>query len=494
MAETGALPRQKIQAVLLATSDSDAFGAIVEHAPVEMMPLANQPFIGRVAGFLVGLGIKDITVLASHRVDLFSNFLADGSRWGGRIKVVGVGSEAQAFARLPELVTADFAVVACPSTLPLFDAETLQRGIEVGGCRFTLAGAALGWLLLARAACGDALREHKSMHDFEEMLVQSGLKEIETIAPVLRSSSPAELLKASRAILDGKRPEQLLPGASAEKGVYISHSVVIHPTAHVTPPVLIGANCSIERGAQIGPYAVVGERTILGAHTILDNAVVFPGTYVGPHLELSSVVVDHSSLAYPDAKGAVPVPDPFLLSSNDAMGIATVLRIFFRRLFGVLLLVLLAPLTALFYVLGRVMGAGNPLRRIEAVCLPAAADPALWKTFHYVEFNTGGRGAWRRLVRALRLTRLPTLWNVAWGEVAWIGLRPLSANDMSALPTDWRHLYGSGKVGIVRLAELDEKYAADNPEDQVYSSEAYYVATDCIKTDLRIFWRAIWRR
>src|SRR5947207_3610322 len=103
MADTGAFPRPKLHAILLATSTSESFGTIVEHVPVEMMPLANQPFIGRVAGFLVGLGIKDITVLASHRVDLLSNFLGDGSRWGGRIKVVAVGSEAQAFARLPAL-------------------------------------------------------------------------------------------------------------------------------------------------------------------------------------------------------------------------------------------------------------------------------------------------------------------------------------------------------------------------------------------------------
>jgi dTDP-glucose pyrophosphorylase len=495
MADTGTIPRQKIQAILLATSTSDAFGTIVEHVPVEMMPLANKPFIGRVVGFLVGLSIKDITVLASHRVDLLSTFLGDGSRWGARIKVVALGSEAQALARLPSLATADFTLLADASVLPHFTPETLQQGIDAGGCHVILPGGApSGWLLLARGAYGDAFRECKTMQDLEQMLARKGLKKLDTAAPVLRSSTPAELLQASRAIFDGQRPDQLVPGASAEKDVYISHSVVIHPTAHVTPPVLIGSHCSIERGAQIGPYAIVGERTILGAHTTLDHAIVFPGTYVGPHLELSHVVVDHHSLAYPDGKGAVPVPDPFLLSANEALSAGAIVRELIRRVLGGLLLLLLSPLLVFVYVLGRLMRVRNPLRTVQAVCLPAEADPALWQTFRYIEFDTSGRGSWQRLVRALRLGRLPTLWNITWGEAAWIGLRPLTADAISALPTDWRQMYRAGKVGIVRLSELDQKYATEDLDDQIYSSEAYYVMTGTVKTDLHIFWRALWRR
>ncbi len=94
---------------------------------------------------------------------------------------------------------------------------------------------------------------------------------------------------------------------------------------------IIGADCNLDQGVQIGPYAVIGDGTILDAHTILENAIVFPGTYIGPHLELSNVIVDHNSLAYGDAKGAVPVPDPFLLSATEGQGIGPSLRNFFRR-------------------------------------------------------------------------------------------------------------------------------------------------------------------
>ena len=486
-----------LQAILLATSAADAFGPIVEHAPIEMMPLANQPMIGRVAGWLFGLGIKDITILASHRVDLLSTFLGSGSRWGAKIKVVAVASEAQMFARLPELVTSDFALVGVAATLPSIGPEALAKCLASGGGRFVLPGvdtsaSPLHWSLVSRALFNDGVRECRSLAEFEARITQEGVTTFETSATVLRSGTPAELLQSTRALLDGLRPDQLVPGACAEKGVYISRNVVLHPTVRITPPVVIGADCNIDRGARIGPYAVIGDKTILGAHTTLENAVVFPGTYIGPHLELSDVVVDHNSLAYGDNKGAVPVPDPFLLSTSESDSFTATLRHFARRLFAALSLLLLSIPILGFYLLGRLMGVKKPLRCIDAVSLPATADPAIWSTFRYCEFDVTERSLWSRGIRFLRATRLPTLWNVVCGKVAWVGLRPLTVAEMSALPTDWRQLYGSGKVGIVRLAELDRTFDGDDPDDQVYSSEAFYVATSSWRTDLAILWRGLW--
>ncbi len=175
MPESDALITSVSQAILLATSASDAFGSIVEHAPVEMMPLANQPFIGRVAGWLVGLGVKDIVVLASHRVDLFSNFLGDGSRWGCKIKVIAVASEAQAFTRLPELFSAERALIGDASALPNLDATDLLRCVSAGGGRFIPPeDGPLGWSLIAREKISDAVRACKSIAEFDALMTRAG--------------------------------------------------------------------------------------------------------------------------------------------------------------------------------------------------------------------------------------------------------------------------------------------------------------------------------
>ena len=494
MSESGHVAVPTVQAIVLATSASGAFGPIVEHTPVEMMPLANQPLIGRVIGWLVGLGVKDITVLASQRVDVLSTFLDTGTRWGAKIKVVAAASDAAMFARLPELATADFALVGCASILPDLNADTMLHALDVKGGRFVLPNSEpLNWSCVARAFLNDTVRECPNLDEFERRFMLSGVATITTGEHVLRTRSPKELLASTRIILDGLRPDQLVPGACAEKGIYISRNVVLHPTVRITAPVVIGSDCNIDRSARIGPYAVIGDQTILDTHTILENAVVFPGTYIGPHLELSDVVVDHNSLAYGDDTGSVPVPDPFLLSASDTHYFGGTLRHFLRRAVAVVGLLILGIPIVILYLLGRIAGVKKPFRRIDAVKLPAASDPALWRAFTYIEFDTTQRGAWQRFVTYLHATRLPTYWNVAAGDVAWVGLRPLSQAEMNAMPTDWRQLYGSGKVGIVRLAELDLSFANDNPDDQTYSSEAYYVATHSLKTDLGILWRALWK-
>jgi hypothetical protein len=113
MAESGGETRVKIQAILLATSESDAFGTIVEHAPVEMMPLANQPFIGRVVGTLASVGVREslysrqsrgFVLAISRRRDALGR-PAEGDQ---------VASEAQlTFTRLPEVINAEHADRAC---------------------------------------------------------------------------------------------------------------------------------------------------------------------------------------------------------------------------------------------------------------------------------------------------------------------------------------------------------------------------------------------
>src|ERR1017187_7448263 len=132
----GPTEARTLQGILLALSESAAYGPIAEHIPEELMPLVNQPFIARVLAALVSSGIKEFTVLVCNRADLFTSFLGDGSRWGCKLKVVAVSSAAHAFARLPELITASHALIGQCSTLPVFDAPRLERLISGGGARF----------------------------------------------------------------------------------------------------------------------------------------------------------------------------------------------------------------------------------------------------------------------------------------------------------------------------------------------------------------------
>jgi hypothetical protein len=75
-----------------------------------------------------------------------------------------------------------------------------------------------------------------------------------------------------------------------------------------------------------------------------------------------------------------------------------------------------------------------------------------------------------------------------------VGLRPLTPEQVQALPPDWRQFYRGGRVGIVRLAELDQQVSGERSDDQTYGSEAFYVVTNTVRTDASILWRALWSR
>ncbi len=51
-------------------------------------------------------------------------------------------------------------------------------------------------------------------------------------------------------------------------------------------PVVLGANCRVERGSRIGPYAVLGDSSTVGAGCVVEKSVCLPGSKLGSGVEL----------------------------------------------------------------------------------------------------------------------------------------------------------------------------------------------------------------
>ncbi len=81
-----------------------------------------------------------------------------------------------------------------------------------------------------------------------------------------------------------------------------------------------------------------------------------------------------------------------------------------------------------------------------------------------------------RVLRALKLDELPQLVNVLRGEMSLVGPRPLSPNEVAAIPpTLARRVYASrpGMTGIATLAFMDEERilaAATDPEGTYFAT------------------------
>ena len=312
---------------------------------------------------------------------------------------------------------------------------------------------------------------------------------VETPKP-LSVQSYEELLASHRRVLAKEFSGLMLTSREADKGIWLSRNVSLHPTALLVPPVYIGENCRIGAGVQLGPNAVVGSDCVLDTRCTVANSVIFPRSYVGEALELADVIVDKNRLINVRVGAAVSVADDFILGSLSDSHIRQRLTRALSQVTGVALLVFSWPLLLATALCLKLVRRGPVLHNKEVVRLPAPSDEAQWRTFQLWSFcpevtigearkqwNGGG-------LRDLFLRFLPALINIAKGELHFVGVSPRTQEEIRTLTHDWQALYRRAKAGIVTEAYVH--YGATPTENELYSAEAFYSVTAGMRHDLKL--------
>ena len=88
-----------------------------------------------------------------------------------------------------------------------------------------------------------------------------------------------------------------LPGQAIRPGVWAGQGTEIDPDAKVEGPALLGEHCSIERGAEIGAYSVIGDYNLLAYGSSVRRAILWRHVYVGRGAEVKGAIVgDHAMI------------------------------------------------------------------------------------------------------------------------------------------------------------------------------------------------------
>jgi len=87
------------------------------------------------------------------------------------------------------------------------------------------------------------------------------------------------------------------------------------------------------------------------------------------------------------------------------------------------------------------------------------------------------------------LRRWPQLWNVARGEFAWVGNRPLAQRDAARLGTEFDRLWLTVPIGLVSLA--DAQGCAESFNDEARAHANFYATQANWRLDLSILARAL---
>lgn len=467
-------------AIITGSGRNPEFYGLDDHLPICLFPLVDRPLLHHIIEYLVVLGIRRFEFVLNHLPDRIESHLGNGDRWGCSF----------GFHLFPEggspYKVAQTIAAGLDGLILLGRTDQLPEFHLLPGCEstlyFTHDSQWTGWAVLPANTRLLAYLERDPNAGF---LPDTPSKTL--VANCLSFETGSLLLQSQAKLLEGGFSGLMIGGRQTEPGIWISRNVSLHPTTRLQSPVYIGANCRIGRGARIGPFAVIGENCIVDDHSFISNSSVAPGTYIGEALELEQVIVDRNLLVNIRIGTSFLVSETFLLGSLTEQASQRRVQQLASRLGALFLLLLFTPAAALWFLYMNLAARISRDDR-QVVRVPADDSPASWRDYRLPAFRVSTpAGRWASLFAEF----WPGLVAVIRGDLFLVGVQPRSRFQLEHLPNDWKSIYLKSKGGLITEAAV--MFGESPSEDELYTAEAYYSATENFRHDLKLLALYCWK-
>lgn len=112
-----------------------------------------------------------------------------------------------------------------------------------------------------------------------------------------------------------------IPG-SHSGGISLGHGCQIDEHADLIPPVVLGENVKVKRGARIGPYTALGANCIVEEFAVVERSVVWENSYIGTEAQIRSAVLGAKVIA----KKNVSVMEDAVVGDRCLLDLGAVIR------------------------------------------------------------------------------------------------------------------------------------------------------------------------
>lgn len=485
---------------LLIHTDSSPYGRLGQVVPPSLLPAFGKSIVERQIEWAYHHGIREITVLALDRMDLIRPVLEDGERFGVELDLrtgSPSGDEVESLLMHKSLLKERWVVLPgfglgewdpseaweLAGTSP---APFVAVCEESGG---PLAAAVIGpdianELEGQRGPLLEVLEAHRNDADEADLAgdeksaqkTQKAQDIPESLAAQwYRSEGLLGVLEVNDALF--KVPEMFHDASYREeqgaKGVFTGRGVSIHPTARIRGPVIIGDFCHIGADTEVGPYASLGENTVVAMGAKISHSLVTPGSYVGESIRLERCLTSQNKIFKTGSDAKVVITDPFLLGRSDGRPFSELAEELFQRTVGAVAMVALAP-AALPKLLQAIREFGEPVEEVETLGsgeVERTEDLVYLPRIKRLKIpNADGLLAW-----------WPDLINVVKGKVRLVGPKGLSEAEASELAEEWMLKRFSAPVGLIHPTFFMEE---DNSARRI--GEAVYAKRRSLGLDLRV--------
>jgi mannose-1-phosphate guanylyltransferase/phosphomannomutase len=453
-----------MKALLLADRDNGQLAPLTHHACTAMLPVLGKPLVVHAVESLVASGIREIIVATSDRASQIEKELGNGARFGVEISfLLTRGNQG-------------------------FDAVAARIGSELGDEYLAMHADVLRssfvgrFLSLASARPGRTLRAMVGGVPCGVWRVARGhewnVQDVEVDAAyAMPIDSLQAFHRANMEALRGQFPGLLIPGRKMDNGLTIRGQTSIPADLQLSGPVFAGRNCKLKNDVSLADGVVLSDHVVIDSQATLSDCVILPETYVGPMVELQHAIAWKTDLIRVDTGTVVQVADPALLGDLRGRSPLAAVHRLLDRVLGLAFLILSAPLWICMLADSSRTDRKRPLRRVRLLGNRSIVDDngdAQPREFDVLEGAT----------HVPLLRHLPRLLAVVTGDLALVGVHPVTARTNRTRIEDWQRVRESAPVGLLTPAHLGTPTNA--PEEDKLLLEALYAETRNGWSDL--FW------
>ena len=333
------MPRSNVPltAVILVGGQGTRLQPLSNYIPKPMVPVLNKPFLEHTFAYLKRYGIKEIILASSYLPEVIQDYFGDGSRLGVHltysVEDTPLGT-AGAVKKVEEHLNSTFAVLNGDifTDLNIADMVALHRH---KGARATISlmwvdnPSAFGvvetdndgrvrrfiekpspdrittnWINAGTYILEPEVLEHvprDSHYMFERGLFPHLLELGEPVYGYpfsgywLDMGTPGKYLHLNCDLLLEKTTSFLVHGLSKD-GISCDRDVIIHPSAQIEGPVVIGNKCKIDQGVYIKGPVVIGPGCHIGSNARIETAILWGNSHVGSGTSLKKCIITSNTI------------------------------------------------------------------------------------------------------------------------------------------------------------------------------------------------------
>lgn len=313
-------------------------------------------------------------------------------------------------------------------------------------------------------------------------------------------AAQSDILQLACKPLEADRLGYQLETRQIASGIWVGRNSSIHPSTKLAAPLYIGENCWIGREVELGPASVICSNVVVDDEASVEASTILSESYVGRLVKLKGRLIKAELMVDPESGNSTQIEDPFLLSrlSNETLANHDFFFLL-QRCIAAAVIVLLSPLLLLLWLLNRIGGPAIVKQLVVGPYSKQSDGTQQFQHFYLMHFRTSNRrGVPSRLggfLRRWQFERLPELFNVLRGEMALVGVRPLTSAQLAELNEPWQEQRHSVSAGFTGLWYLQHAVAPDLQVDLV--ADVYYATTRSWRGDLSILAQTVahwWRQ